>query len=350
MNILLIESTTPSFNNMIKTVSMPITTLVQLTIPLRAYMIRNHYPLELALSGPAILGIVPILFLKESTRWLIARGRLEEAKGTIKYIAKVNGKVDPGQLDISTELKEEKEKTNKSVFSLFKHKKMLLRTMICFFQWFVVIGNNYGLTYASVEVVGDPYLNLVILALISCPNFIFNMYLPDRLGRKWTLAVTQTMSGIFCLATGMMMVYGQVPGLQIFAVSVGKLFAGMAMHLMPLYCAEMYPTCLRATITGICTAIGKIGAIYAISLDGLKQHWEPLPFILIGGQAVLAGVLALTFPETTGCQLPETVEDALNNVGKNPKFRPWCSWDNKEDKHQQDTKLDNDSHADVKIE
>jgi len=52
--------------------------------------------------------------------------------------------------------------------------------------------------------------------------------------------------------------------------------------------------------------------------------------------------VALTFPETTGCKLPETIEDALNNVGKNPKFRPWCSWDNKQDQ-QQDVEMDNNN-------
>ena len=88
--------------------------------------------------------------------------------------------------------------------------------------------------------------------------------------------------------------------------------------------------------------VGRIGGIYALCLDGLRQYWEPLPFILIGGQAVLAGIVALTFPETTGCKLPETIEDALNNVGKNPKFRPWCSWDNKEDQ-QQDMEMDNNN-------
>ena len=26
-----------------------------------------------------------------------------------------------------------------------------------------------------------------------------------------------------------------------------------------------------------------------------------------------------------GCPLPDTIEEAINNVGKNPKLEPWCS-------------------------
>ena len=342
LGVILVESTTPSFTNIIQNVTSPIWTVLSLTVPLLAYLIRNHFTLELALSGPGILGIIPVLCMKESTRWLIAKGRLEEAKENIHYIAKLNGKVAPDQVEISIEPKKEEEKRNETVIDLFKNKTLALRSFKCFFQWFVVTGTFYGLAFGAVEVAGSPYLNTIISNLIGSPDFLISIYLFDRLGRKWSLAVTQTMSGFCCLATGMLMVYGQVPQLQIFTVSIGKAFAGMAFSLVYLYCAEMYPTGLRGTITGVCSMVGRIGGIYALCLDGLRQYWEPLPFILIGGQAVLAGIMALTFPETTGCKLPETIEDALNDVGNNPKFRPWCSWDIKEDQ-QQDVEMDNNN-------
>ena len=46
--------------------------------------------------------------------------------------------------------------------------------------------------------------------------------------------------------------------------------------------------------------MGRVGGIYALCLDGLRTYWQPLPFILIGAQAVVAGVVALGLPETVG--------------------------------------------------
>ena len=64
-----------------------------LLVTLLAYCFRDVFTLELVLYGPALLAIIPVLLMKESTRWLIAKGRLQEAKENILYIAKMNGKV-----------------------------------------------------------------------------------------------------------------------------------------------------------------------------------------------------------------------------------------------------------------
>ena len=56
----------------------------------------------------------------------------------------------------------------------------------------------------------------------------------------------------------------------------------------------------RGSVTGLCSTVGRVGGIYALCLDGLRTYWQPLPFILIGAQAVVAGVVALGLPETVG--------------------------------------------------
>lgn len=44
----------------------------------------------------------------------------------------------------------------------------------------------------------------------------------------------------------------------------------------------------------------------------LKETWEPLPLLIMGGAALVAGLLALiNLPETLGERLPESVEEAL---------------------------------------
>ena len=41
--------------------------------------------------------------------------------------------------------------------------------------------------------------------------------------------------------------------------------------------------------------------------------WAPLPLLVLGGSALIGGILAwINLPETLGKPLPETMEDALN--------------------------------------
>ena len=43
--------------------------------------------------------------------------------------------------------------------------------------------------------------------------------------------------------------------------------------------------------------------------DLQRLWWAPLPMIVFGASSVLAGVLAVTLPETLNEKLPETLED-----------------------------------------
>lgn len=48
-----------------------------------------------------------------------------------------------------------------------------------------------------------------------------------------------------------------------------------------------------------------------MSLQG-SEVWEPLPFALFGGFALLSGLLVFLTPETLGTQLPDSMEEAAN--------------------------------------
>ena len=85
-----------------------------------------------------------------------------------------------------------------------------------------------------------------------------------------------------------------------------------------LYTSEFYPTSLRGTAVGSCSTIDRVGGIIALVIDPLKRIWKPLPMTLSGSVAVIAGLFAIAFPETTGEKMPETMEEALN-IGKKQK-------------------------------
>ena len=61
-----------------------------------------------------------------------------------------------------------------------------------------------------------------------------------------------------------------------------------------------------------------MGGIIAILIGLTSEHWPPAPMLIMGIVAIVAGVLAINFPETVGTELPETMEEAIN-IGKNTK-------------------------------
>ena len=66
-----------------------------MVLVLFAYFIRDLQWLQLGLFGPFFLLLIPLAFVKESTRWLLSKGRFEEARRNVTYMAKMNGRRVP---------------------------------------------------------------------------------------------------------------------------------------------------------------------------------------------------------------------------------------------------------------
>ena len=78
------------------------------------------------------------------------------------------------------------------------------------------------------------------------------------------------------------------------------------------FTAELFPTAIRTTAVGNCSAIARFGAVFALLADAMADIWTPLPMVLMGALAVCAGFLATFLPETVGLPLPQSVQDALD--------------------------------------
>ena len=87
-----------------------------------------------------------------------------------------------------------------------------------------------------------------------------------------------------------------------------------------VYTAELYPTIIRNSAIGSCSCIARVGAILALILQLLSSYYLAAPMLILGTVALIAGVLALYFPETVGNKLPETMPEAIN-IGENNSSR-----------------------------
>ncbi len=66
---------------------------------------------------------------------------------------------------------------------------------------------------------------------------------------------------------------------------------------------------------GLCSMSARISSIASPLILIIGDYWPPLPLIIFGSSAVIAGFLVLLLPETKGLKLAENIEDG-EQLGK----------------------------------
>ncbi|XP_041465548.1 solute carrier family 22 member 21-like [Lytechinus variegatus] len=69
-----------------------------MSLPGLAFLLKDWVYLQLAISLPNVLTIFIIIIIPESTRWLLSRGKVEQAEANLQRIAKFNGKEMPSPI------------------------------------------------------------------------------------------------------------------------------------------------------------------------------------------------------------------------------------------------------------
>ena len=75
-------------------------------------------------------------FVPESFRWLVTKGRYDDAEAVIDRVAKLNGYEKPDLTTIIKQAKlEEEQKQHYTVIELFKTKESTIKTLALLFMW-----------------------------------------------------------------------------------------------------------------------------------------------------------------------------------------------------------------------
>ncbi|CAH1257359.1 SLC22A5 [Branchiostoma lanceolatum] len=282
-----------------------------------AYIIRDWWKLQLAISAPFLLCLTYWWLLPESPRWLIVTGRMEDAKRVIKRAARMNGADFPDKLyrEIDSNLirndgNDEKGRRDHNLLDLVRTPNIRKNTLIVGFTWFVMIAVYFGLSLGAPELPGDPYVNFIVGSCMEIVAVVVAWSTMDRWGRKPPVIAAFIVAGISCGATAV------VPK-ELWQVStglsmVGKLGVSVTYAVFPVYSAEVFPTVVRNMGIGVVSMIGRAGGILAPFVALLGEYWAPLPLLTFGILSLLDGVAILALPETLGVPLPNTLEDAEN--------------------------------------
>ncbi|CAC5395440.1 SLC22A4_5 [Mytilus coruscus] len=282
------------------------------------YFLRDWQHVGLSIAAPCVLFLCYWWIIPESPRWLISRGRPEEAVKILKKVALTNKANVPEKL-----LRIQDEPDNHgNLWHLFSSKVLFVRTMIIFLNWAVVSLMYYGVTMNVGNMGGDFYLNFFLLALIEFPAYSICIYLVDKIGRKKLHCGCMLLGGFACASTIFTVLFGgkSLEPLTLTLAIIGKLGASGAFCVIYVFSAELYPTVVRNAGMGASSCIARIGGMLAPYVaksgelvDG--RFGKALPLVIFGAASVFAGLMCLLLPETLNQRLPETIEDG-NKFGR----------------------------------
>ncbi|XP_037732275.1 organic cation transporter protein [Drosophila subpulchrella] len=287
-----------------------------------AYFIHDWRWLQIALTLPGLLFICYYWIIPESARWLLLKGRQEEAFVIIKKAAKENRVQIPNQIydqlvdEVAEKKKQDELTANQpaaTVFDLLRFPNLRRKTLLIFFDWFVNSGVYYGLSWNTNNLGGNQLVNFMISGAVEIPGYVLLLFTLNRWGRRSILCGTMMIAGVSLLAT--IFVPSDMNWLIIACAMIGKLAITSSYGTIYIFSAEQFPTVVRNVGLGASSMVARVGGILAPYLKMLGEIWRPLPLIICGALSLTAGLLSLLLPETLNKPMPETIEDG-ENFGK----------------------------------
>lgn len=285
--------------------------LAYTVLPGVAYNVRNWANLQLVISVPPIVLIIVYFFLPESPRWLLANGKVEEAKVILEKAAKRNGRTWPKDFHLvstsKAHLEVDTDEPKASVIDLFRTPNLRKNTLIQYFNWFTASFVYYGLTFDSGTIVpGNIYINFLVGGIIEFPAYMLCLVILYFIGRRLPLAFMYFLGGVALLLTLAMPAGQAVLGMA----SLGKFGIICAFAIIYVHAAELFPTVVRNTGLGSSSSFARIGSMLAPVIGReLGRVDRNLTIIIFAACSLIAGCLTLFLPETKNQKLPDSIEE-----------------------------------------
>ncbi|CAI9159346.1 unnamed protein product [Rangifer tarandus platyrhynchus] len=263
-----------------------------------------HWRLMFLVGGiPVFPLICYIWILPESPRWLIMKGKLEEAKQMLCYAAAVNKKTIPLSLLDKLQLPGKKV-ASASILDFYSNRYLRKLTLVMCSIWFAIGCNYYTLGLKLRELGMNIYLSQVIPGMMEVPARLCCIFLLEQFKRRGTLIMTLFQGATMCFLS--LMLPSDLKSLVILITLLGEFNLAASITMFYIYTSELLPTIIRATGLGLVSLIWAAGGIFSVTL--IHQNIAILPVILCSLSASVALFYCSNLPEMQDQPLPDTLE------------------------------------------
>lgn len=245
-------------------------------------------------------------WVPESPHYLMATGKYDECKETLRRVADSNGtEVPSGYLRSHMALNQKRGRLRDVFTKKYRKTSILVYTMLI-----TSVFSYFGLSFIGQRIFidddGDQYEENLLSVLGEIPPIIIGYLVIDRIGRKTTLNVCFT---IYCVAC-FLLCFNAIRGVAMFGVTlifIGRMFTSLAFMTQYIYFSEYYPTTIRATALGGASSLDEISKIAA---DYLAQDIQNISkgMIVFGVVGIVSLMCSFFIPETLGRELNDEVD------------------------------------------
>lgn len=272
---------------------------------------------------PAFCLFIAMLFIPETPRWLMSRGKFEQAKAVLEKIRRpqdILGEIEAIQESLKIQTGGLQELLKPGV-----RKVLFIGLVIAVFQQFT--GVNTVLYYAPAFLLDAGFLEThaallatVGIGVVLTLSTLIAIVLIDSLGRRRCLLIGVSAMAISLICLGLLTLFTPVDiNPVILLILICVYIAGFSLGLGPmawLLISELYPLKVRgfAMSAGTATLWGANFVVSSTYLSLISALGKPLTFWLFALMCVFCGLFIYKFvPETTGLSLEEIENQCLDD-------------------------------------
>ncbi|CAB3245470.1 unnamed protein product [Arctia plantaginis] len=308
MYILVLEYVDPEDRTMVASLSLALFYGTSVTLlPWIAYFIADWRILLWVTSLPLFLVLVAPWLIPESTRWLVSRGKVNDAIKVLRRFERVNNVKIPNELmaEFIITSNNKRLEERQSFLNVFKSGPLRLATVCLLvaytgcnmvFDGLVRLSGSFGL---------DFFLTFSLNSGTEIPALILLVFILDRWGRRNLTCGSLMMSGLFLVIA----MFVQKGIGQAALVIFSRFFINMAITTVTQWNTEIFPTPFRASGSAVLHLCAFFATMLTPFIVYSERVWGLLPLLIFAAIVVVTAGVSLSLPETKGLQLPQSVAD-----------------------------------------
>ncbi|KAK3850102.1 hypothetical protein Pcinc_043172, partial [Petrolisthes cinctipes] len=278
-----------------------------------AYFLREWRTLQLVCTAPVVLLLLQIPFMPESPRWLMLKGRCEEAAEALLKAARWHGVKLPSRTRLVSMLEKfrlESSDGGKDVGS-YEEEEQNQNTSDDEEQqneegvkW---PRRNNSIKDEEERKSTDPFLYMILSSLMEIPGYTCFTPVVARYGRRNVLAFNFAVCAVAILT--ILATPASYTWMVFSLALVGKLFITGSYGLLYLASSELFPTCVRSRGLNLSSMMARLGSIvspFIIKVLATTHWWAPS--VMFGVCAGVGSVFALLLPDSTHKPMTDTVD------------------------------------------